>query len=107
MRGIIGTLALLVSLALATPAWAQKSLGGHSINPQQIVNVPIDLSKSVVPALPPPTQRPFSLTNFFSRMHIPGQPSRFGVSAFPAPSVFPSTQYPNALQPLPTYPVKK
>jgi hypothetical protein len=87
-----------VGLGVATPAWAQKSLRSYgTVNPNDIVNQPIDMSQSVAPPPSPVMSKPFSLSNFFPRLALPGIRQRMGVSALPAPNQFPSTQYKNGL----------
>jgi hypothetical protein len=49
--------------------------------------------------VPQPSQKPFSLNNFFSRFSIPGIPNRVAVSPLPPPAAFPSTHYRNYVSP--------
>ena len=107
MRNRAWLLAVAAGLALAGPAWAQKSLGPWAKQPSKIENRPIDLTKSVVPSVPPPTFKPFSLVRFIPKMFRPGSPSQIGVSALPAPTAFPSTHYANGFKAIPDMPKKK
>jgi hypothetical protein len=107
MRNVAWLFAVALALGLAGPAWAQKSLGPWARVPSQIQNRPIDLSQSVVPQVPAPTFKPFSLVRFIPKMWRPGAPSQIGVSPLPPPSAFPSTQYPNGFKSIPDMPKKK
>ena len=101
MRSVVWPLAVLAASALAGSASAQKSLSSlGGISPSQLVYKQVDLGNAAVPTLPPTTQKPFSLTNFFSRIPIPGLAKNVAVSPLPVPASFPSTRYRNALQPV-------
>ncbi len=107
MRKLVWLLALAAAWGLASPAYAQRTLGPWAKQPTQIENRPIDLSQSIVPSVPSPTFKPFSLVRFIPKMFRPGSPSQIGVSALPAPSAFPSTRYVNGFKPIPDMPRKQ
>jgi len=103
MRRVIWTTALALSLGVSTPAWAQRSLSTFgSVDPNKIVNKPIDMSGAIRPPTTQGSGTSYSLTNFFSRLFVPGITSRTALSPLPAPSSFPSTQYKSPISPLPT-----
>lgn len=104
MRNLMWLSAVVVALSLARPALAQKSLGPWAKVPSQLEYRPIDMTRTVVPTMPSPTFKPFSLVRFLPKMFRPGAPSQIGISALPAPSAFPSTHYPNALKAIPDMP---
>jgi hypothetical protein len=101
---LLGTLAAW--LVQAAPALAQRSLGFGSANRSPTVNQPIDMSNAVAPAPIAQPRRMFGLENFFSRVTLPGMSPRVAVSPLPPASAFPSTQYKNAISPLPATPKK-
>lgn len=108
MRTSAWLLALATGFVFTGSASAQKSLGPWAKTPTKIENRPIDLTKTVVPQVPAPTFKPFSLVRFIPKMLLPGgKQSQIGISPLPAPSTFPSTQYANALKPIPDMPKKK
>jgi hypothetical protein len=103
-------LVLGIFLVLDVPAWAQSTqnlLGSLGNFPQG--NQVIDMSNVIAPV--PQTQSssgPFHLNNLFPSFHLSKffpflsrnpKPPAFSTSPFPAPSTFPSTQYPNSFQP--------
>lgn len=107
MRNLVWLLSVVAALGLAAPALAQKSLGPWAKLPSQLQYRPIDMTRSVVPTMPSPTFKPFSLVRFIPKMFRPGAPSQIGISALPAPSAFPSVHYPNALKAIPDMPRSK
>jgi len=87
--------ALFVGLALATPGWAQKkTMHSGKVNPNDLVNRPVDMSGAIAP-VSPPAQKPFGLNNFIPHFAIPGLTQRVAVSPLPPPAAFPSTKYRN------------
>jgi hypothetical protein len=98
--------ALALALGMSTPAWAQRTLMSYgAVNPNSIVNQPIDMSQAIAPPPTPVMDKPFALTNFFPRIALPGIRQRMGVSPLPAPNQFPSTQYKNGyVVPTPSVP---
>jgi hypothetical protein len=101
MRTHLWIIALCLAAGLATPAWAQRTLGFGS-NPSQLTFTPVDTSKAI--ATPIVTQQPqsFSLLNFVPSFSLPSFLTRKGpgVSPLPPPSSFPSTQYQSPIYPV-------
>ncbi len=102
MRKTLGAAALMLAVA-APSGWAQTSsfFIGRATPSMPITNVPIDTSTAIAPA--PTFQQAtssFSLSKLFSAFHFPSFPPFIGQSNLPAPSSFPSTHYPNKLQPV-------
>jgi hypothetical protein len=92
--------AAALALAVATAAGRAQGISnfmGRATPATQIVNVPIDTSRAVGPLPQPHT---FSFSSLFTGLHLPHFPSFIGQSPFPSPDSFPSTHYPNKLQPV-------
>lgn len=96
MRKEVWIATLALGLGLVGPAWGQRTLSSYGgIDPNRIVNKPIDLSQAIVAPNATVGTKPFSLTNFLPRLSLPGVRQRMGVSPLPTASSFPSTQYKN------------
>lgn len=93
------TIAVVLGIGLAAgPAQAQTaSLLQGGINRTTIISAPVDTSKYVgkQPSLPT-----FNLLNWFPSYNVPTFPPRQATSNLPAPSMFPSTRYPNSFKPM-------
>src|SRR5262249_23934422 len=106
----LGTLAFVVILGLATPAWAQQRRSAFStINPSDIRYTRVDTGEVVT--LSSLGQQPSSsslsrflpnipLSGFFSRSTGFLSKTKIGTSNLPPPSAFPSTRYKSPLQPV-------
>jgi len=94
--------ALLLSLGLAAPAWAQQRSPFRSFNPSEIKFTPIDTSKALAAPIPTQFNQGFNLKNFFSKISLTNFTTgpRFGTSNLPPPSSFPSTRYKSPLVPM-------
>jgi len=116
MRQAAWILSAGVLLFLNLPARAQ-GLSGSFLQPGQAIptfgssgasqviqNVPINTNLSVAPF--PGQSQPGYLLSFFHQLQLPlfGQSPTIGVSPLPAPSSFPSTNYPNKLPQVPIPP---
>jgi hypothetical protein len=96
--GVLGS-----SLFLTTPARAQQRTSAFAgINPADIKNQPINVSKALVAPLPTAQGSGFSLSNLMPHLSLTNlfTGSHYGVSPLPPPSSFPSTHYKNAFQPM-------
>jgi hypothetical protein len=105
----LGTLAFMVILGLATPAWAQRRQSAFStINPSDIRYTRVDTGEVVTLAsLGQPRSSSLSrflpsipLSGFFSRRTSFLPKTTIGTSNLPPPSAFPSTHYKSPLQPV-------
>jgi len=81
MRTAMGMGAVLLALALASPARAQIAFGGSS---GQITNQPIDMGNSVVPINTIQVyDHSIHLRDFLPNVHFPQSRPVFGKSTFP------------------------
>jgi hypothetical protein len=71
MRNLVWVGAGLVCLALATPAWAQRS-AFETINPREITFKPISTTQNLAAPIAAQQSSSFSLRNFMPKMSLAG-----------------------------------
>jgi len=96
--------ALFLGMGLASPARAQ-SLTAFSNQPRHLTFKPVSTTRYLAAPIPAQQASGFSLTKFIPKLTFPGfsNSPTIGVSPFPPPSSFPSTQYKSPFQPLPPF----
>ena len=95
MRGG-GWLAVLVGLAVAGPAWAQRTNTFGGPDPSKLVNRPIDTGQTELPIARPiraPQPSGFGFNHFFPKTVLPSANPVRGQSVFPTPSNMPGPNY--------------
>jgi hypothetical protein len=92
----------IAGLIVASTAYADSTTFLHPVNPNDIKFTPINTASVISAPLPATPGGSFSLRNFFSNFSLRNffGGSRFGQSALPSYSSFPSTQYKSPLVPV-------
>jgi len=86
--------AIAFALAMAQPAWAQRTISFTGVDPTKIVNQPIDTSMAGTPVAAPQTfNRGFKLTDYLPHFAFFGNKPVIGHSNFPTYGELPGRNY--------------
>jgi hypothetical protein len=85
----------VLALALATPAWAQRTLGFGNVDNTQLINTPVSVTDLTSPIAVPQTLQPhtFTLASLIPKISFPFASSLRGQSTFPTGANMPGKQY--------------
>jgi hypothetical protein len=89
-------LGVLVLLALAGPAWAQRTITFGGPDPSKIVNQPVNTGATELPIARPiaaPQTTGIGFNRFFPKIVFPSANPVRGQSVFPTPSNMPGPNY--------------